>query len=61
MKFLKSILISTAGLILIFLVVELLMPGLLRTLYQIGMDVLGPVMLLLLLMVIVLSLGGKDG
>jgi hypothetical protein len=61
MKFLKNILISTAGLILIFLVVELLMPGLLRTLYQIGMDVLGPVMLLLLLMVIVLSLGGKEG
>ena len=59
MKFLKTLFISVIGLILIFLVVEYLMPGLLRAWYQIGLDVLGPGVLLLLLIIIVLSLGQK--
>ena len=57
MQFIKRFFINLFILIVIFLVVDFFMPGLIGALYQIGIGVLGPGLLLLLIIVIVLSRG----
>lgn len=58
MKFLRTFFINLVILILVVLSIEFIMPGLLSGLYQIGMGVLGPGLLILL--VIVTALGVRQ-
>ena len=55
MRFWRNVLINITSLVFSFLILDLFNPGLLRTLFQMGIGVLGPGGLVLLLVVIVFS------
>jgi len=57
MKFLRDFFINLIALILLLVLVNYFIPGLLSAMYQIGIGVLGPGLLLLLLIITILPRG----
>jgi hypothetical protein len=55
MRFWRNVLINITSLVVSFLILDLFNPGLLSTLFRMGVGVLGPAVLVILLVIIVLS------